>query len=124
MDPGEHPFWCDRDRCTAAIRRGPRGTTDLVGEHRSAPKLLTGALWRSEDRPLRLASLWLTESFDPDDGVVVHLGPGLGGAPRSGIIRDRIRQPRDLRDLRGRGSRPRRAAARRARPPRARPAGR
>jgi hypothetical protein len=79
MDPGEHPFWCDRDRCTAAVRRGPRGTTDLVGEHRSAPKLLTGALWRSEDRPLRLASLWLTESFDPDDGVVVHLGPGLGG---------------------------------------------
>lgn len=79
MDPGEHPFWCDREQCTAAISFGRHLTNKLVGEHRSAPRLLTGALWRSEDRPLRLASLWITESFDTGDGVIVHLGPGMGG---------------------------------------------
>ncbi|MGR6919514.1 hypothetical protein ACU635_35220 [[Actinomadura] parvosata] len=83
MDPGEHPFWCDRDRCTAAVTFGRHLTNKLVGEHRSAPKLLTGAVWRSEDRPLRLVSLWLTESYDTDDGVIVHLGPGLDGGEAS-----------------------------------------
>jgi hypothetical protein len=36
-------------------------------------------MWRSDDRPLRLASLWLTESYDTGDGVIAHLGPGPGG---------------------------------------------
>ncbi|MFB4284763.1 MULTISPECIES: hypothetical protein [unclassified Nonomuraea] len=79
IDSDDHPSWCDRDRCTAALSFGRHLTTKRVGEHRSAPKLLTGALWRSEERPLRLPVLWITESYDTGDGVIVHLGPAMGG---------------------------------------------
>lgn len=78
MKPTHHPFWCDPERCTAEIIYDRDLVGKPSGEHRSTPLLLIGTLWRSQDHPLRMSSVWLTSTPEPGSNVVAHFGPSEG----------------------------------------------